>query len=771
MKLRKFSFLPACLEMPATRNSEKNMSPLVCRHPIFHTHSSGLNHSHCSFVPKMYQHILALSFAVDEINGNPQILPNLTLGFHILNGYYIARMRYKATMGLLCTYHRFVPNFSCGAQKKIAAVIGGLVTEASEILAIILAMYKIPQLTYGSFSPAHGDKTEFPFLYQMVPKESHQYLGVVRLFQHFGWTWIGLLAVDDDYGDKFLQSMVPLLSQNDICYAFILRLPERTYLDEYTGRLLQLVQNYPVLMERKVSTFFVHGEPPSWQNLRMLFLTAPILAWPPLEKVWISTSQWDFASLTVQKMWDIQHFHGAITFAVHSKQPPGFNTSVHTMKPPWRKEDIFFQNFWEQAFHCQFNTSQIYVENRKLCTGEERLETLSSTIFEGKMTGHSYSVYNAVYAVAHAMHTASRWSSNCGRDTGELASHNTEPWQVRTVLPLSVCNDNCYPGYRRKKREGEKFCCYDCAPCPEGMMSDRKDMDACVECPKDQYPNKKQNQCIPRAVSYFSYKEPLGIIFTILSISFSLITTSVLGIFLKYKDTPIVKANNRGLTYILLISLLLCFLSSLLFIGKPEKISCLIRQTAFGTIFSVALSSLLAKTTTVVVAFMATKPGSRIRKWVGQKLAISVVFSGSSVQAVICVLWLSTSPPFPDINWHSAKDQIILECNEGSAVMFYCVLGYMGLLAIASFTVAFLARKLPDTFNEAKFITFSMVIFCSVWFSFVPTYLSTKGKYLVAVEIFSILSSGAGLLACIFLPKCCIIIAKGKIVPFHCILL
>uniref|UniRef100_A0A8D2IY47 Uncharacterized protein n=1 Tax=Varanus komodoensis TaxID=61221 RepID=A0A8D2IY47_VARKO len=525
--------------MKLRKNSEKNMSPLVCRHPIFHTHSSGLNHSHCSFVPKMYQHILALSFAVDEINGNPQILPNLTLGFHILNGYYIARMRYKATMGLL----------------------------------------------------SHGDKTEFPFLYQMVPKESHQYLGVVRLFQHFGWTWIGLLAVDDDYGDKFLQSMVPLLSQNDICYAFILRLPERTYLDEYTGRLLQLVQNYPVLMERKVSTFFVHGEPPSWQNLRMLFLTAPILAWPPLEKVWISTSQWDFASLTVQKMWDIQHFHGAITFAVHSKQPPGFNTSVHTMKPPWRKEDIFFQNFWEQAFHCQFNTSQIYVENRKLCTGEERLETLSSTIFEGKMTGHSYSVYNAVYAVAHAMHTASRWSSNCGRDTGELASHNTEPWQLHhflrgilfnnsagdtvtfdesgesvagfdvtnlvtfpnnsfdrvqvgrlepraspwreltinddlIVLPLSVCNDNCYPGYRRKKREGEKFCCYDCAPCPEGMMSDRKDMDACVECPKDQYPNKKQNQCIPRAVSYFSYKEPLGIIFTILSISFSLITTS-----------------------------------------------------------------------------------------------------------------------------------------------------------------------------------------------------------------------------------------------------
>uniref|UniRef100_A0A8D2Q3Z2 G-protein coupled receptors family 3 profile domain-containing protein n=1 Tax=Varanus komodoensis TaxID=61221 RepID=A0A8D2Q3Z2_VARKO len=741
-----------------------------------------LNNSYCSSMPKMYQHILALSFAVDEINKNPKILPNLTLGFHIINGYYIARITYKASMGLLCTYHRFVPNFRCGAQKKIAAVIGGLATEASEILAIITAMYKIPQVGSFRFSKipwnrTHGEKTQFPFLYQMVPRESHQYLGAVRLLQHFGWTWIGLLAVDDDYGDKFLQTMVPLLSQNDICHAFIFRFPERTYLDEYTSRLLEVLGNYPVLLERKVSACFVQGEPPSWQNLRMMFLTASIVAWPPLEKVWIATSQWDFESVPIQKMWDIQHFHGAITFAVHSKQPPGFHTLVHTMKPQWRKGDIFFQNFWEQAFHCHFNPSQIGEESRKLCTGEERLETLPSTLFEWKMTGHSYNVYNAVYAVAHAMHATLKCNLKCKRfrDRGHLASHDEETWKVRMcflcpascvfvqVLPLSVCNDNCYPGHSRKKREGEKFCCYDCAPCPEGMMSNRKDMDACMECPEEQHPNKNQNQCLPRAVSYLSYKEPLGFIFTIVAISFALITTSVLGIFLNHKDTPIVKANNRGLTYILLISLLLCFLSSLLFIGKPEKVACLIRQTAFGTIFSVALSSLLAKTTTVVMAFMATKPGSRIRKCVGKRIAISLVLCGSSVQVVICVLWLSTSPPFPDMNRHSARDQIILECNEGSGVMFYCVLGYMGLLAIASFTVAFLARMLPDTFNEAKFITFSMFIFCSVWFSFIPTYLSIKGKYLVAVEIFSILTSSAGLLLSIFSPKCFIILMRPEL--------
>ncbi|XP_053234843.1 vomeronasal type-2 receptor 26-like, partial [Podarcis raffonei] len=724
-------------------------------------------------------HTLAFLLSIHEINQNPRLLPNITLGYNIFENYHNARITYDAMVELLYTGHASIPNYRCGRQNNLLAVLEGADSEIAVHVSNMLGIYKIPQVSYGFVSHDINDKTQFPFFYRMLPKDDHQYTGIVKLLLHFRWTWIGLFAPENDNGERFMRSLTPMLTSNGICAAVSYRIPEMT---QYEVK----INVHSFLTWRQVNVFVHYAETRSFFS-GIFFINQILTLWLQSTegKVWITTALWDITPTFSNWRLRFQHRHCFFSFLIQTEVALKHDNFDFSRLVP----------YWKEVFDCFFSKHLFSVKERLRC---EQKGELPLDILVRSLSPDNYNIYSSAYVVAHALNVAYTSRSkqvammgggdrrrlqrlqpwqfhpflsnfecyNTSMDGvylnkgGELAASldiltwivwpNTSVASVKIgslqhqpsretwfhidrdaivrlkgftqTLPQSQCTKSCHPGYVKVIQEGKSLCCYACAPCAEGTFSTREDAEHCNKCPEDEHPSKDQDQCVPKIISFLAYEDTLGVLLTSMALVLSVATVFVIGIFIKFLETPIVKANNRDLSYILLVSLLLSFLSSFLFIGWPRKLTCLLRQTSFSIIFSVAVSSVLAKTITVVLAFMATKPGNTVRRWLGKSLANSIVISCSGVQVVICTIWLGISPPFPDSDMQSQPGEIIMQCNEGSAAMFYGALGYMGFLAAICFTVAFLARKLPGSFNEAKLITFSMLVFCSVWVSFVPTY-------------------------------------------------
>uniref|UniRef100_A0A8C2VTW1 Vomeronasal type-2 receptor 26-like n=1 Tax=Chinchilla lanigera TaxID=34839 RepID=A0A8C2VTW1_CHILA len=696
---------------------------------------------------KHYQHLLAMIFAVEEINKNLNLLFNMPLGFYLFSVDYIEMKAMESSLSLLSGQSPPVPSYNCRPEKgdKLVAVIGGISTAISTQISRVLSLYSVPQVNAK-------------FYY-------------------------------DIRGEMFLQDMTQEMNNNGLCISFAERISEFPVKDTVNRQLF---------IERLTTTNVNIAFGDMYSLLRFVY---NIYCSTPFGNIWVTTSDWGVTTLPFEQSLSYTYFGGGLSFSFHKEEIPGFKDFLRTVQPAKYPHDIFIQDHG--------------IKTLGRCEQNGTLETRTLHVWDMSTLPQSYNVYAAVYVIAQALHkvlsltvedesldkdayvTPHPWhlhpflqKSQLERSSGKqkisserisktkldifnyqpflngtkaqvkvgefiFESHKAPRFSLNDQLimwgehhietPFAICSPSCQLGFRKTALEGKSFCCFDCIPCPNGEIANKMDMDQCVKCPEDQYPNMQRNQCLPKVMIFLSHEDTLGAVLGCVAISLSVLTALIL-------------ANNRNLNYIL-ISLIFCFSCSLMFIGLPSPFTCILRQTFFGVVFAIAVSAVLAKTFIVVVAFKSIKPGNSMQMWMVTRFSNAVVCSCSLIQVCICTVWLGTSPPFPDTDTHSEFGQIILQCNEGSTVAFYCVLGYLGFLALL--VLAFLARRLADSFNEAKMITFSMLVFGSVWISFIPTYLSTKGKTMVALEIFAILSSSAGLLGCIFLPKCYVILLRS----------
>nr|XP_046244534.1 extracellular calcium-sensing receptor-like [Scatophagus argus] len=764
-----------------------------------------------------FQYAQAMLFAIEEINNSTDLLPGISLGYKIHDACASIASGVRVSLALINGNEvaSATTQAACTRPAQVQAIMGETSSSPCMAIATVIGPFHIPMMSHFATCACLSDKTKYPSFLRTIPSDYYQSRALAQLVKHFGWTWVGAIRTNDDYGNQGMATFIKTAQQLGICLEYSVSV-FRTDPPDKIQKIVDIIKS----STSKVIVAFL-------SPTELYLIIHELSQYNMTGYQWVGTEAWIFDSQTAAM--DKHHIlDGAIGLSIPKAHVSGMREFMLDVKPLNSSRNELFTEFWETLFSCKFKQSKPSAENQSECTGHEDVTGVKNSFTDMSLMPIFYNVYKGVYAVAHALHNILNCNRKCDKkvqlDSFTILDHikkshfktkegdevyfdeNGDPaakyeiinWQPTengivdfvTVglydaslpadqqlnlqnksliwaqnsqqVPLSVCSTKCPQGTRKVLRKGKPICCYDCIRCAEGEISNITDSITCVQCHPDFWSNERRDACIKKEEECLSYEEIMGALLTAASLFGTCMTAVVIVIFFTHRTTPIVRANNSELSFLLLFSLTLCFLCSLTFIGRPSEWSCMLRHTAFGITFVLCISCVLGKTIVVLMAFRATLPGSNVMKWFGPAQQKLSVLGFTFVQVVICVLWLTISPPFPLKNFKESNHKIILECALGSVVGFWAVLGYIGLLAMLCFFLAFLARKLPDNFNEAKFITFSMLIFCAVWITFIPAYVSSPGKFSVAVEIFAILASSFGLLICIFIPKCYIILLKPE---------
>ncbi|XP_066566540.1 extracellular calcium-sensing receptor-like [Amia ocellicauda] len=780
-----------------------------------------------SFYFQDFQWAQTMVFAIEEINRDPALLPNITLGYRLYDNCVDLAGAFRAATALISGVADTFIDYSCTGTPPVLGIVGDPGSTNSISISRMLGLFHLPLISYYATCSCLSNRKEFPSFFRTIPSDIFQVKAMIQIIKHYGWTWVGAIVSDEHYGQYALKTFVE--EENTFgCLAFTATLHSGIT----KAKILKIVQTIKQSTARVIVVFS--------REAYFIPLAREIARQDIQDRQWIASESWTTSSVIFTAE-TFSSFGGTIGIAVRRGEIPGLKEFLLQVRPVFDPNNNLINQFWEEIFNCKFQLKTISLNSSdlvksRICTGSEDIESTKTAYNDVSGLRGSYTVYKAVYAFAHSLHNL----MSCEHGKGPFENNScaditrVQPWQLLHYLervnftthygdrvsfdengdvpaiydvmnwqsdndgsvkietiglfdesapagqkltlqedkifwnfdsntpPRSVCNESCLPGTRKAARKGEPLCCFDCIPCAEGEISNHTDSVECVKCPPDFWSNPRRDQCVLKDIEFLSYEELLGISLTIISLLGACVSAGVLVVFICYRNTPVVKANNSELSFLLLLSLILCFLCSLLFIGQPLHLTCMLRHVVFGISFVLCISCILVKTIVVIMAFKATLPDNNVMKWFGAAQQRGTVFVFTVIQAVICIIWLSTASPVPFKNTKYQNSKIIFECNVGSITGFSCLLGYIGLLASVCFLLAFLARNLPDNFNEAKFITFSMLIFCAVWIAFIPAYVSSPGKYSDAVEIFAILASSFSLLIAIFAPKCYIILLNPE---------
>ncbi|XP_038873980.1 metabotropic glutamate receptor 8-like isoform X2 [Salvelinus namaycush] len=630
-----------------------------------------------------------------------------------------------------------------------------------------------------------------------------------------GWNYVSTLASEGNYGESGVEAFVQISRESGgVCIAQSLKIPREPKPGEFDKLILRLLET----SNARAVIMFANED-----DIRRI-LDAAKRNNQTGHFLWVGSDSWGSKISPVVQQEKVAE--GAITILPKRASVDAFDRYFRSRSLSNNRRNVWFAEFWEENFACKLGMHGKRPGSPKKCTGLEKVGRDSTYEQEGKVQF----VMDAVYAMAHALHRMHRelCSGNTGlcprmhnidgkelltfiravnfngsagtpvtfnengdapgrydifqyqinkRSTAEykVIGHWTDQLHLNMdamqwtsgdpSVPASVCSLPCKMGERKKVVKGVP-CCWHCERC-EGYHFQASEL-ICELCPYEQRPDQNHTGCQPIPIIKLEWHSPWAVVPVFISVLGILVTTFVIVTFVRYHDTPIVRASGREMSYVLLTGIFLCYAITFPMIAAPDVAVCSIRRIFLGLGMCFSYAALLTKTNRIHRIFEQGKKAVTAPRFISPASQLVITFSLISVQLLGVFVWFATDPPHMVVDYGEQRTQDpenargVLKCDI-SDLSLICSLGYSILLMVTCTVYAIKTRGVPETFNEAKPIGFTMYTTCIIWLAFIPIFFGTaqsaERMYIQTATLTISLSLSASVsLGMLYMPKVYIII-------------
>ncbi|KAI6177304.1 G-PROTEIN-RECEP-F3-4 domain-containing protein [Aphelenchoides bicaudatus] len=708
-------------------------------------------------------------------------------------------------------------------NSKVVAVVGGSYSSVTVQVANLLRLFRIVQVSPASTNADLSDKNRFEFFARTVPSDNYQARAMVDIAANFNWTYVSLVYSADEYGELGADAFKKEARRMNICIAIEERISTKNEsLRESVENLIKKLQPDKEVGSRVVVLFVGTEYIPLLleETARQLHLTHE--SQESKRIIWLASESWDRNNEAYTTGVRRLAAENALILMLESKRVPEFEEYYLSLRPgnPKFERNKWLRELWKKKFNCQFGLPKNSPHKR--C--EEQRESAESFNPDDKIQFVTEAVYAIAHALNEMkIQTCpndtieTSWISRhsglpdtCNQmkhfdgesfyknyllkvkftDIANTKFHftpegdgparytilNYQPaktsrqadrgdyvvvgkWAEDTLYvnesllfwkmneppsktPISRCSAPCQKGFKKQLIKADEVCCWTCSKCEhyEFIVNETQ----CVDCGEGRLPNKDRSGCYSikdKNLQYMRWNTWYAFVPSIFSCIGILLTLFTLVVFIIHNDTPVVKASGRELSYILLAALTFVYLMPFVLLMKPG---------AFCVLFA-----MLVKTKNLRHVKSAKRP--RLISPISQVFLTGVL---AGVQLLGSFIWLIIQPPGTRYDYPT-RDQVVLKCKLPDHHFLYSF-GYDAALLVACTYFAIKTRKVPENFNETKFIGFSMYTTCILWGSFVMLFFGTPNNFQIQNTslCISISMSANVVLALIFWPKLFTIIFK-----------